>query len=281
MQPHHPLNSEKQPLQSVTSLTVGRVLSGTMPLHLNQLSKAPPDQAGESDLYLIPTIAKIHVDAWQTSELNRHLFYGGPSTHPGIVDMQIARHKNSLLNDPTCQIVTVLHCGEPEVGEQWKVISFIKYNIFETEESLHTRIDAGKREWPPYTNLGMIDHFWGECVKYRKRYAETLGPHVSVDILATEPDWHGHGAGRLLMQKACSDADDRGLPMYLEGSEVGMKLYESCGFERKDTMWVDLGRWPEGKDLGPRWRGENVKVKEGEGDGWYQQVVMVRPAKKR
>ena len=250
-----------------------------MPIHLNPLSKQPPSESGESDLYLIPTIASIHVAAWQTSPLNRSIFYGGPTSHPAIIEMQKTRHKTSLLNDPTCQIVTALHCSDPEVGEPWKVIAFIKYNIFETVEATEQRTDAGARQWPPKTNLPLIEEFWGQIIGARQKYAKQLGPHVSVDIVATEPEWHGKGAGKLLMEWACKDADRRGLPMYLEGSPVGMKLYERAGFVGREVLWVDLGRWPEGKDLGKDWRGEG-KGKEGEGEGWYEQTIMVREARK-
>ena len=66
--------------------------------------------------------------------------------------------------------------------------------------------------------------------------------------------------------------------MYLEGSPVGMKLYERAGFVGREVLWVDLGRWPDGKDLGKDWRGQG-EGREGEGEGWYKQTVMVREAR--
>lgn len=50
--------------------------------------------------------------------------------------------------------------------------------------------------------------------------------------MATHPDHQRRGVGRLLMQWGINVAEQIGIPMYLESSKPGLRLYESMGFER-------------------------------------------------
>ena len=254
-----------------------------MSFHITRLEKTI-HQSGESDLYYLPTLADIHLKAWLSVPLYKLIHYGPPSSYPAIMDWSMARHKKSLLHDPTCQFLCLLRCEEPEVGEPWKVIAFVKYNVYDTEESLRERQDVGKRSWPEFTNVKLVEEFWGEIVRSRKMHSESMGPHVSVDILATDPEFQRRGAGRMLMEKVVEEADERGLPCVLEGSEEGLRLYRSVGFEEVvgegGSIWVDLGRWVDGGDKGKGWRGD-VEVKLEKGGGWYRQAVMERKAKGR
>ena len=125
--------------------------------------------------------------------------------------------------------------------------------------------------------MAMVEEFWGRIAEARHRYGRQLGRHIDVEILATLPEYQRMGAGRLLMEAVCAEADRLGLPAYLEGSEEGRRLYEAAGFEGKEDLWTDLTRWEDGKDRGKEWRGDGVK--EGVGEGWYNQMIMLRPAK--
>lgn len=250
-----------------------------MPFHLNTLAKHPPNPSGESDLYLLPALSTIQLRAWLSTPIYSAIYPGPPSTHPGIIANMISRHKTSLLDDPTCHIISLLHCTDPEVGEPWKPVAFVKYHVFSTRAEIEQRTDTGKRTWPEGVHLALLEHFWGRIASMRQKYGQELGPHVDVEILATDPEYQRIGAGRMLMDEVCKVADQLGLPAYLEGSEEGRRLYEACGFEGKEPIWVDLQRWENGGDKGKDWRGEGVK--EGEGEGWYNNLVMLRPAKGR
>ena len=157
------------------------------------------------------------------------------------------------------------------------MIAFLKYHVFDSVAELEARTDAGKREWPEGTHVEMVEEFWARIADARQRYGRLLGRHVDVEILATLPEYQRMGAGRLLMEAACAEADRMGLPAYLEGSQEGRRLYEAAGFVGKEDLWVDLPRWADGKDKGRDWRGKGAK--EGEGEGWYNQMIMLRPAK--
>ncbi|ETN43064.1 uncharacterized protein HMPREF1541_02222 [Cyphellophora europaea CBS 101466] len=253
-----------------------------MPLHLNPLSKSPPNPAGESDIYLLPALSAIQLRAWLSTPLYSAIYPGPPSTHPGIVDSSVKRHRRALLSDPTYHFVSLVGCHDPEVGEPWQVVAFVKYAVLEYADA--NAVEAGKvkargeeREWAEGTNVALANWVWGAVVGVREKYGEELGRYVLVDILATEPGWQRQGAGRMLMQEVCREADERGWPCLLEGSEEGRRLYEQMGFVAREEIWVDMGRWEGGKDKGEGWRGEGAR--EGVGEGWYRMVVMTRAAR--
>ncbi|KAI4860778.1 acyl-CoA N-acyltransferase [Hypoxylon rubiginosum] len=56
--------------------------------------------------------------------------------------------------------------------------------------------------------------------------------YVYLSSMAVHPDHQRRGVGRLLMQWGINVAEKLGVPMYLESSEPGLRLYESMGFER-------------------------------------------------
>lgn len=43
-------------------------------------------------------------------------------------------------------------------------------------------------------------------------------------------------------------ADERGLRFIVEASAIGKRTYELCGFQSKDTVTIEPGRW-EGKPV--------------------------------
>ncbi|KAI6091116.1 acyl-CoA N-acyltransferase [Hypoxylon rubiginosum] len=56
--------------------------------------------------------------------------------------------------------------------------------------------------------------------------------YIYLSSMATHPDHQRRGVGRLLMQWGINVAEQIGIPMYLESSKPGLRLYESMGFER-------------------------------------------------
>ncbi|OAL20046.1 hypothetical protein AYO22_09196 [Fonsecaea multimorphosa] len=186
-----------------------------------------------------------------------------------------------------------------------KVIAAIKYYFIDTPSSSATTIDTAPSEhypassssstatrtWAPYSHARLASHFWSQLVNARTRLTALLGPHVLVDNLYTDPAHHRRGAGSLLMRHACEEADRRGLPAMLEASPKGIGVYESVGFQRfvpaegeeesgaGAEIWVDLRRWENGGDKGVEFSEQRLQRDGGRrGDGWYCQVLMVRPA---
>jgi GNAT superfamily N-acetyltransferase len=247
-----------------------------MPFHLNKLDKTI-NALGESDIYLLPPLASLQLRSWLSSPLYRYIYPGPPSTHPSISSNMLGRHKHALLESPTCHIISLIHSSDPEVGEPWVPVGFVKYHLFKSQSDVEKRVDAGARTWPEGTNVAMVEWVWSRIKDSRLRYGAKLGAHVDVEILAVDPGFQRQGAGRMLMDAVLREADEAGLQMYLEGSEEGRVLYERLGFVTQEVIWVDLPRWENGGDKGEGWEAGRT---EGKGEGWYCQRIMLRAAKK-
>jgi predicted N-acetyltransferase YhbS len=66
-------------------------------------------------------------------------------------------------------------------------------------------------------------------------------------MIATHPRLRGTGLGRKLLARVTSDADARGLPLFLEASDTGVRaLYEQFGFETLKMLPVK-GPGPPGE----------------------------------
>jgi len=136
----------------------------------------------------------------------------------------------------------------------------------------------------PHMNHELSSTFVASLVAARQEATRVIGTHVLVDNLYTDPAHHRRGAGKMLMRIAVQEADRLGLPCMLEASPMGLKLYESVGFEvvpGKD-IWVDLLRWEHGGDKGEEFSETRLARAGGTRsveDGWYVQMTMLRPAK--
>lgn len=49
--------------------------------------------------------------------------------------------------------------------------------------------------------------------------------------MAVDPDYHGKGIAKLLLQKICEYADQAQQDIYLESTEAARTLYRNAGFE--------------------------------------------------
>lgn len=228
------------------------------------------------------------------TRINSVVYNGPPSTHPGIVQFNVGRHRKSLLEDEGCRVVSCVGSREPEVGEPWEAVGLVKYKFVDAQENQaegkqreEGRQEEGEKvqeighDWPEGINRPLMREFWPRLTEVRERYKRELGSYVFVDTLAVEPEWQGQGAGRLLMEEVCKEADERGWESMLEATEEGVRLYEKMGFVEREKLWVDLGRWEGGGDRGVCWRREGgLDQGEGVGEGWCAMVIMVRPAKK-
>ena len=252
-----------------------------MPLTVHQFSSSEP-----ADIALIPTISQIHLSAWLTNALYREIYYGPPSSYAGIIEANRQRHFNSITSNPSTRFAVVvddeidsnedpvLNNNEQRIKPS-QVIAWVKYDIFETNQAAENRKDTGERIWPDYTNMALVENFWNSVVTSRQRQSREIGPHVSVDLLATDPKHHRRGAGKMLMQYIVKKADELGLKATIEGSPEGVRLYSSVGFVQVDEFWVDILRFADGGDKGEEWVKTQGRV-PGKGEGWYKQVVMIR-----
>lgn len=264
-----------------------------MGLQLHVLSPSNPQ-----DHALIPAIARTHLAAWLSNSLYKTIYYGPPSSHAGIIEANRQRHMDNFTTNPSSHFAVVFDDAiisasdhdargesepetEPTSGRRRptpdQAIAWVKYDVFASAQAEEERKDTGERAWPAYTNLALVNKFWDLIVQSRQRCGKTIGPHVSVDLLATDPAHHRRGAGKMLMQHVADQADQLGLPTTLEASPDGLRLYTSVGFVAVDEFWVDLLRYEDGRDKGDEWAMQHARdINPGEGPGWYKQVVMLR-----
>jgi GNAT superfamily N-acetyltransferase len=58
-------------------------------------------------------------------------------------------------------------------------------------------------------------------------------PHVLIELLVTVHEYKGFGAGKLLVQRMCSDANDAGIECFVETNKNVVPFYEKLGFIEK------------------------------------------------
>lgn len=238
----------------------------------------------------IPTIARIHLAAFLTNKFYCTVWYKGAT--PAVIESQESRHLHFLTSDPTVRYAKVVEYpalnsnsgapSSPSTYEGDTIIAFAKWHVYTTAAAVTTRQDAGDRSWPPDCNVPCVEAFWSKLQAVRNEWGPKLGPHLMLDILATDPTHMRRGAGKLLMRFITDMADEMGLPCFLEGSPEGLALYRASGFEVVGSIWVDLAKYQDGGEHAGQGdddaRQERV---QGVGQGWYSHAVMVRPASRK
>lgn len=61
-----------------------------------------------------------------------------------------------------------------------------------------------------------------------------------LNILITDPEHYGRGAGSRLLSWGVDQADRLGVPVCLESSPAGLNLYQRFGFKNVRTLKADM-----------------------------------------
>ncbi|KAF2195775.1 acyl-CoA N-acyltransferase [Zopfia rhizophila CBS 207.26] len=87
------------------------------------------------------------------------------------------------------------------------------------------------------------------CELFNQSKRENMGrrPYYVLDTLVTHPSHHRRGAGGMLIQWGCDQADTKGVEAYVEASQMGVPLYERYGFRRIKDIELDLGDFGGGE----------------------------------
>ena len=292
-----------------------------MTLHTYELSPKRP-----GDFKILNALGRIHLAAWLTIPLMRTIMFGPKSTYPARIAKYVKKHTQALQNEDRVRYVVVIDdelplCEDEGAGDSTdgterpngRVIAGIKWYIVpptgphpdvETQEAIDEHLSKSNKgpgttalnpssssngpvvdDGPP-SHDALTDLFVAETIVARQDAMKTLGEHLLVDNLYTDPAYHGRGAGSILMRLATQHADELGVPSMLEASPAGMKVYERAGFVvlEGQELWFDLWRWANGGDRGVDFSERRLIDSAGERiveDGWYAQSVMVRPAKSK
>ena len=146
-----------------------------------------------------------------------------------------------------------VHRGSLRVARRW---GGPVHGAFDGERLVAASLCFDEGRWPPpkRSMLSMVSVAWTSPGAARRgipvtalmeRHHPRL-PHVYLEILGAHPLMQRRGAGRALLERMIDDADQRGLPCYLETTKLeNVGYYRGYGFDVDDeapiggtaTMW--------------------------------------------
>lgn len=136
------------------------------------------------------------------------------------------------LRDPETRLLVAFDTS----NNKPRAIAFLRYRVQPRTGGIQ-QLDAGTWSRVP---LGP-DHYKEGCDAFVAFLAEArqdlmrTQPHFFVELLCTSHEFKGRGAGRLLVERMCHEADAAGQPCFVETNGAIVKFYEKFGFEVKAT----------------------------------------------
>ncbi|GFN13964.1 hypothetical protein AtubIFM56815_002773 [Aspergillus tubingensis] len=108
-------------------------------------------------------------------------------------------------------------------GSTPPLVAFVKWDFNTTSPGHH---------FPPRHvdfNQVFCDTFFGGLDQARRTIMGSR-PHYYLDALITHPDYRRQGAASMLIQWGCDRADQDGIPIWVDSSQEGARIYERFGF---------------------------------------------------
>lgn len=186
--------------------------------------------AGPDD---IPSLADVYHSAFSDDIIAREVFIANLEAANRFWAATFGRD----MEDPNCQIVVVVNQESPQDAEE--VIAFAKWVFPGAPIQDPPPADA----WPGKGHLAV--DFFGTMAKAHMRFMGERR-HWYLECLATHQDWMGKGAAGRLMRWGMERADEDGLPVFLEATAAGKRVYEKYGFRE---LGHDKFDWPEGSTV--------------------------------
>ncbi|KAF2823663.1 acyl-CoA N-acyltransferase [Ophiobolus disseminans] len=194
----------------------------------------------------IPRVCAIEHAAYADNLLSPFLFPG-----PFPADSQQQRVTQLIDMRKTDSTARYIQAYDEETGQ---LIAFAKWHVYDSS-SAAAAARRPARNFGPGTNVEACEAFFGSLSTKKD---ELMGekPHLYLHMLHTDPSFQGRGAGKILVEWGTKEADELGLPAYLESSPSGHHLYRQCGFHDVDMLKLDLGLYG--------------------GEGVYEEPLMIR-----
>jgi GNAT superfamily N-acetyltransferase len=168
-------------------------------------------------------------------QLTACLWPAGRPTEEGF--RKAAADRLPLLNEPSQYLICV---ADTELNN--KAIACSHWTIYETERTTEELDKIFTVTVPPGVNSDAWMAFFTQLYAMRRQYTGSK-PHVLLKLLATHPDHHRRGAGRMLLEWGAKSADERGYESFLEATSVGRPLYERCGYKAMEEKPFDAGKY--------------------------------------
>lgn len=160
----------------------------------------------------------------------------------------------TAIEDPEVRLIKVV--SQSAGNEQ--IAALARYRIAARREVSGEIEDCGTWSKVPFT----IDHDRTLCDAFMEFMGRARADymadkrHLFIELVATAHDFKGQGAGRLLVERICADADEEGLECFVETNRDIVGFYERFGFGLREERDMPGG-------LG------------------YTEFIMVRSPKKR
>ncbi|KAI7211896.1 hypothetical protein KC333_g7420 [Hortaea werneckii] len=122
--------------------------------------------------------------------------------------------------------------------ETEQILSFAKAEIKAYSSSeLDSAADIGHKD------DAQMNRDWFALNKSMRRQYMGLRKHCYIGMLATLPCHQHKGAGTMLLDAICNDADEAGLEVYLEATDTAKPLYLKHGFVAVNEIRFDPARY--------------------------------------
>ncbi|KAI1163673.1 acyl-CoA N-acyltransferase [Nemania serpens] len=181
--------------------------------------------------------AQIEKAAYASNPFNSILF-PGPFPEPASGQKPRAEEMVRLLrDDPSARWLKVVDTDLGATEDNAQMIGFAQWNINDGSER-----PAQRRTFGPGCNVEACEALFGGLYELRLKHYTSV-KHVHLTSLHVDPDHQRRGAGKMLVMWGIEEAKKLGLPAFLESSEAGHSLYESCGFRDTDKQVVDFTKW--------------------------------------
>jgi GNAT superfamily N-acetyltransferase len=217
--------------------------------------------AGEAD---IDALINIQFAAFGPGDPVLQALYPGDWASQTVREDAAQKTLERWREDPTTRIIK---CEDAETGS---ILGYAQWNFWEKvrpESEWKTYLKADwcegrQREIAERFIRGMAEMRWriwegkpyicelhrGLCSDFSNWFVLpvcnfTKVGSLDLGLLAVHPDFHRRGVGTMLVKWGLKEAEERGLPAYLEASPAGFPLYSGLGFWQVDSVVVKAEDW--------------------------------------
>ncbi|KAH6842895.1 acyl-CoA N-acyltransferase [Chaetomium sp. MPI-CAGE-AT-0009] len=193
----------------------------------------------------IPTLGAIAHAAFKPSVLIQHI---SPTSDEAALAFWTQVAQAGLDSGDNTYLIAAEDINETRQGPP-RIVSFAKWTFVPEGAPLPGIFSSG--------GGGESEEFWSimnepEFAKVyfgnqAAQHEQNMGgrSHWYLELITTDPEFQGRGAGSMLMEWGVEKVDRDGLEAYLEASPDGRGLFEKSGFRVADELVYLEGRYVE------------------------------------